>query len=266
MKSIKCTACGFVGWSNAETCKGCGAPIVQRGSGFQSGPSYNSWNEPQEGENKRLAIAGLVLGIASMLTFGIGAISGIIVSVRAMRRVDREPWQYGGRGMAVAGLVLSIVSLVSAVPIGIIAAIAIPNVFAARMAANEASSVYSLRKISAAEAVYYSNTGKYGTLDELASQGLIGSDLGSGTKNGYRFTVELVPQTEIAPAGFEATSIPLTYKSSGRRSFYVDETSVVRAADNFGRPSSKLDEPLEARYEDPFGPPTRKRASRNVSY
>ena len=272
MKSIKCTECGFVGWSDADTCKGCGAPIVQRTSNFQPRPvptSYKSWDETEAGQKKGLAVFALVLGIVSFLTFGllgIGAFTGIIVASVAMGRVKHEPWQFGRRGMDVAGLVLSITSMVSAVPVGIVAAIAIPNLFAARMAANEASSVYLLRKISAAEGIYYANSGKYGTLEELDSQHLIDPDLGSGTKNGYKFTVELVHESATAPAGFEAKSVPVTYKSSGRRSFYVDETSVVRAGDNSGGPSSKLDEPLEARYENPFSSPSRQRVNRDLKY
>ncbi len=59
--------------------------------------------------------------------------------------------------------------------IGIIAAIAIPNLLASRRAANEASAISGVRTISSAEANYFSTsgTGRYGTLGQLAAQTMI---------------------------------------------------------------------------------------------
>jgi type IV pilus assembly protein PilA len=248
MKSTKCVECGFVGWSDVENCKSCGAPLSQRSTNSPQetpvyGSNYNSWNQPEESQKKGMAIAALVLGILSFLTFGligIGAITGIILAVIAMGKVRREPWKYGGRGMAIAGLVLSITSLVTVVPVGIIAAIAIPNLLASRRAANEGSALYTLRTICSAQLAYQSNFQKFGTLEELAANDLIDSKLTSGTKNGYKFTVVLND-----PEGFEVVGVPVSYGQSGIRSFYVDETFVVRGSDNNGGPSSKLDEPLD---------------------
>ena len=45
--------------------------------------------------------------------------------------------------------------------------------------------------------------------------------------------------------GFAAIGVPETYRNSGIRSFYVDESSVIRAGDNHGGPSTKMDEPLD---------------------
>jgi len=256
MKSTKCVECGFVGWSDAEHCKACGAPLSQRSHDLPpAAPVYNSNYNQQEGEKKGLAIFALTLGIISFLTFGllgVGAITGIILSCIAMSRVKRDPWQYGGRGMAIAGLVLSIVSLVSVVPVGIIAAIAIPNLLASRRAANEGSAMHSLRTISSAEMVYHSTrgNGKYGTLKELAAEGLIDSTLATGSKNGYNFTVELTTD-EMNYPGFAVVGVPIAYRSTGTRSFYIDETTVMRAGDNAGGPSTKMDDPLEMTYGYP---------------
>ena len=144
MKSAKCLQCGFVGWSDIEFCKACGAPLGQATPNYApTSAAYNSW-QPAEGEKKGLAIFALVLGILSFFTLGllgVGAIVGIICAVVAMRKVREEPWQYGGRTIAIAGLVLSITSLATMVPVGIIAAIAIPNLLASRIAANEGMAV-----------------------------------------------------------------------------------------------------------------------------
>ena len=198
MKSTKCVKCGFVSWADGPNCKACGAELSQHSHSLPlstpvSSVSYDQWDEP-ESPKKGLAIFALILGILSFFTLGllgVGAITGSIVGWVAMKRAKREPWRYGGHGMAIAGFVLSIVTLVSVVPIGIIAAIAIPNLLASRRAANEGAAIYSLRQISAAEATYQSNFGKFATLDELAAQNLIDPKLATGTKSGYNFAVEL---------------------------------------------------------------------------
>ena len=91
-----------------------------------------------------------------------------------MSRAKRDPWQYGGHGMAVAALVLNIVALVSFVPMGMIAAIAIPNLLASVGAANEGAAQSSLRTLHAAEATYQATkgAGNFGTLSELSAGGL----------------------------------------------------------------------------------------------
>src|ERR1700679_3107317 len=84
----------------------------------------------------------------------------------------------------------------------IIAAIAIPNLLRARIAANEASSVASIRTLNTAQISYnstYPTVGFASTLGALAgttctpptSAGacLIDTQLSSGTKSGYKFTL-----------------------------------------------------------------------------
>ena len=242
MKSKKCGACGFVGWSD-ENCKACGASLTTQ---------YTHWDQ-KEGQEKGLAIFALILGIVGFFTLGlllVGSIVGIIVAVKAMGRVRREPWQYGGRSIAIVGLVLNILAITNIGPVALIAAIAIPNLFASIRAANEASAIHSLRQIASAQAVYQSTFNKYATLEELAAQNLIDQRLGSGIKNGYNFTIELTTD-EMNVEGFAAVGVPETYRSSGIRSFYVDETSVVRAGDNHGGPSTKMDEPLNLNRDYP---------------
>src|SRR5215475_5790225 len=69
--------------------------------------------------------------------------------------------------------------------IGIIAAIAIPNLLASRRAANEGSAQQSLRTMMSAEATYYSTAGNgsYGTVSSLVNQQLIDTVLGNGVKS-----------------------------------------------------------------------------------
>src|SRR2546421_726717 len=64
--------------------------------------------------------------------------------------------------------------------IGIIAAIAIPNLLASRRAANEGSAQQSLRTMSSAEATYQATAGNgsYGPVSAMVTQNLIDSVLG----------------------------------------------------------------------------------------
>ncbi len=114
--------------------------------------------------------------------------------------------------------------------IGIIAAIAIPNLLASRRAANEGSAQQSLRTISSAEATYYSTAGNgnYGTFAFLMTQSLVDSVLGSGTKSGYNFAVTIAaPTTSFVGAGAPVTPTGVT--ATGTREFCIDETGVLRA-------------------------------------
>src|SRR6476661_6314655 len=85
--------------------------------------------------------------------------------------------------------------LIVVVIIGIIAAIAIPNLLAARRSANEGSAISSLRTLHGAQMTYQATSGggNYAsTLLALQTPGLIDSVLGGGTKSGYGFTMNAV--------------------------------------------------------------------------
>jgi prepilin-type N-terminal cleavage/methylation domain-containing protein len=126
--------------------------------------------------------------------------------------------------------------------IAIIAAIAIPNLVRARLAANEASAVGSLRTLSsgqhslqgsATSDVDKDGTGEYGSLDmlRLATPPFIDDNLGLGKKSGYLFTVTTTGVTDMDEILWEATAFPFSKNFSGNRTFYVDESGVIRASD-----------------------------------
>src|SRR5215212_9880275 len=84
--------------------------------------------------------------------------------------------------------------------IGIIAAIAIPNLLASRKAANESAAIGTLRTIVSAEATYQSTVGagKYGDSDALKTAKLIDDVVGDPTKekSGYKFTISTIGTDE----------------------------------------------------------------------
>jgi type II secretory pathway pseudopilin PulG len=191
------------------------------------------------------AVASLVIGIIGFFSFGIfllGSLVGMTLGIVALKKEGSEPSVYGGKGIAIAGIVMNIAALCMIVPLGIIAAIAIPNLLASRKAANEASAIQSLRVIMAAESTYQATEGmgKFGAMNQLTTARLVDSRLSSGTKNGYVFT--------ITPTGtdFEARATPLT-RSSGNRSFYISSTGEIHVA-AAGRPASAADPLLESFY------------------
>ena len=136
--------------------------------------------------------------------------------------------------------------LIVVVIIGIIAAIAIPNLLAARRSANEGSSVSALRTLHGAQMTYastYGNglfagtasatgTGDVVALTELGTPGLIDTPLASGTKSGYVFVGGRIDSTTTAPAQFMFSSIPqgaTGVTATGTRRFGVATDGVLRA-------------------------------------
>ncbi|MBV9924297.1 MAG: prepilin-type N-terminal cleavage/methylation domain-containing protein [Acidobacteria bacterium] len=119
--------------------------------------------------------------------------------------------------------------------IGIIAAIAIPNLLASRKASNEASAISSLRSFSSAEATYSSTvgSGSYGSLTNLTSNNLIDGKLAAAidvanAKSGYLFAINPSAATGGYAAGFTSGAAPAT-ANGGTRTFAGDESGVIVA-------------------------------------
>ena len=87
--------------------------------------------------------------------------------------------------------------------IGIVAAIAIPNLLASRRAANEGSAISALRTITSSEATYQSSTGNgnFGDLAELRAAQLVDFQLGGGSRSGYQFVATPTDMTTDAVTG-----------------------------------------------------------------
>ena len=117
--------------------------------------------------------------------------------------------------------------------IGIIAAIAIPNLLASRRAANEGSAQSSLRTVHSAQMVYQATAGGGAFAANLAAlngQGLIDTVLSSGTKSGYDFEV-----VEAAGSGLSAVfgvyaypTEPAGATATGTRTFGTTNVGVMR--------------------------------------
>jgi type IV pilus assembly protein PilA len=117
--------------------------------------------------------------------------------------------------------------------IGIIAAIAIPNMLASRRAANEGSALSSMRSIHSAQVTYLNTAGSgdYGTLADLGTEDLIDSDLGGGTRSGYTFDCPAGNLTSGSPPTYFATAVPTSIAPvtrTGHRSFAIADDGRIR--------------------------------------
>jgi type IV pilus assembly protein PilA len=149
----------------------------------------------------------------------------------------------------------------------IIAAIAIPNLLRSKMAANEASAVGSLRTLTTAQATYNSmyTVGFATTYAELGpgnnsclTANLIDAVLAAGSKSGYIFTAFVTTPNLTAPAVLAATGCPdgaatwsttanpVTCDSTGHRTFFVDQSGVIRFSPTAGCvPATVASAPLQ---------------------
>ena len=123
--------------------------------------------------------------------------------------------------------------------IGIIAAIAIPNLLASRRAANEGSAQQSLRTIHSAQSTYQATRGNGAYSVDLAGlygQNMIDTVLNTGSKSGYQFAI--VEQSGTGPtAVFGAKCYPTTTSGvaqTGTRRFGITEDGVMRGDTTIG--------------------------------
>ncbi len=128
----------------------------------------------------------------------------------------------------------------------VIAAIAIPNLMKARIAANESSAVSAIHAINTAEIAYstaYPTIGFSAAFSDLgpAAGGTcpgtptaacyIDSTLAKGTKSGYTFTYK--QDTSSTPStGYTINADPVTPFVTGNRHFYSDQFNVTHYNQN----------------------------------
>ena len=132
----------------------------------------------------------------------------------------------------------------------IIAAIAIPNLLRARIAANESSAASGVRTINTAEVQYYTNYGNIGYSANLANLGdaagtcstvvpistnacLIDNNLatngGGAGKSGYNFAaVAAATGGGTLLSQYAVNGAPIVFRQTGTRAFCSTEDAVVR--------------------------------------
>lgn len=126
----------------------------------------------------------------------------------------------------------------------VIAAIAIPNMLKARMSANEASAISSIRAINTAQVTYSVTYPGIGYADDLAKLGapangnvspanaglldwVLGCPQQPCPKSGYRFSI--VNVTGTPPTGYSVIGVPQQVGSTGQRGFCSDKMNPLLA-------------------------------------
>jgi len=130
----------------------------------------------------------------------------------------------------------------------IILSIALPQMSKSRMHAQEMGAIATLKTINTVETQYMSQFGEFASsLSQLGppasagapegkqNAGLISATLASGSSGGYNYTIT---QT---PGGYSVSAVPKAFGSTGRRTFYTDQSGIVR--ENWGQDPATASSP-----------------------
>jgi hypothetical protein len=104
---------------------------------------------------------------------------------------------------------------------------------------NESMAQTALHSIVGAQETYKTTegNGNYGTLDQLTTAQLISKEILQD--RGYKI------EMTVSGTRFEVRAVPTEYGKSGKRSFFIDETGVLRAGDLGGGPATISDKPVQ---------------------
>jgi prepilin-type N-terminal cleavage/methylation domain-containing protein len=118
----------------------------------------------------------------------------------------------------------------------LIITIAVPKFNSVQKHAREVAALQAIKTIHTSQVQFYSEYGRYATsLTELgppasghasaSAADLIGNDLASGEKQGYKFTVN------GNAGGYIINANPVVYGTSGDKSFFSDQTMTIHEND-----------------------------------
>jgi type IV pilus assembly protein PilA len=239
---MNCPYCSESIADDVQFCPNCG---TQMGSPLPGSPAYRAplpagFVAPTSGK----AIASLITGI--FFFFLPASIAAVILGHISLSEIRKSAGRLRGQGMAAAGLVLGYVGMAAIPFILIIAAIAIPNLLRARMAANEASTVGALRSYNYALGSYAAECPNVGYPASLANLGpavnsakdcnhagvldsVLAADL--PVRSGYTFHYNSGDANNLGQTTtFSISAEPVIPGNTGTRYFFVDQTGVIRAS------------------------------------
>lgn len=219
-----CAACGNNVADGERFCKVCGREVASTAPAVAGAPVATG-----AAVTSGKAIFSLVFGF---FPFPVSIVA-IVLGHISLSEIRKSAGRLKGEGIAIAGLVLGYLGIVTIPIVLIIAAIAIPNLLRARMAANESSAVASVRILNTAEVTFASNHPEAGytcSLSDLENAQLISHLLAEGRKSGYAFDLSgCSAATEGGPnVKYQVAAYPLTKNTTGVRAFCSDELAVVK--------------------------------------
>jgi type IV pilus assembly protein PilA len=117
----------------------------------------------------------------------------------------------------------------------IILSIALPQMSKSQIYAREMAAKANIKQINTVQVQYQSTYGQYatslsqlgppataGAAEDAQASNLLPPGLASGSSNGYNYTLS------GTPTGYSVIAVPKVYNNTGRRSFYSDQTGVIR--------------------------------------
>jgi type IV pilus assembly protein PilA len=125
--------------------------------------------------------------------------------------------------------------------IGIIAAIAIPNLLKSQQATRETAALEEVKKIGEAQVLYSvsKGRGKFASLADLGGQSLVNATIATGIKGGYIFTsVPVSGENQMAMFDTSAKPQSVGTFGTGNISYYSNETGHVYEAEGGEPPSA----------------------------
>ena len=223
-----CAACGNSLTADDKFCRVCGRAAS---AGIAVTPAVGTATPPANADTSGKAILSLICGLLFFIPFLF--IVAIVLGHLALSEIRKSAGRLKGEGIAIAGLVLGYIGIVGIPLILIVAAIAIPNLLRARMAANESSAIASVRTLEAAEVTYAAAHPEQGytcSLSDLADAASIKGPLATGQKNGYVFELTgCSAATEGGPnVKYQVVAYPLRVNQTGVRAFCSDESAAVK--------------------------------------
>jgi hypothetical protein len=213
-------------------------------------PGMQTYGQPlSEIPTDGKATTSMVLGILSLVCFGILAgIPAVILGHMSRSNIRQSMGRLKGDGMALAGLIMGYISVAYTIcMLFIIAAITIPNLLRAKMAANESTAQATVRTVSTAQIQYQATYSDVGYAPDLASLGgdpcnaataehacLIAGPIADLSctanhwcvKSGYRFMVQA--DEKHPHESFVITAVPEEPDRSGAKNFCVGTDGIVR--------------------------------------
>jgi type IV pilus assembly protein PilA len=222
-----CAACGNSVAAEDKFCRVCGK-VTPAGLGETPASSAQPPALARRTETSGKAIASLIFGL--LFPFPPSAIAAVIFGHLSLSEIRKSAGRLQGNGMAITGLVFGYAGL-AIIPFLIIAAIAIPNLLRARMAANESSTVASMRTLSVAEINYshaHPHAGYTCSLSDLKQS--IDGALVSGRKTGYVFELQgcVAGPESGANVSYQVVAYPISANQTGVRAFCSDESGLIK--------------------------------------
>ena len=185
--------------------------------------------EAQKKKTLGLAIASMVLSflfIIPLLGF-LFSLAAIILGIVALVKISNSKETLCGNGMAITGITVGAIGIFIIPIFALLAAIAIPNLLRARLSANEALAMATLRSINAAAQTYETVNHHYPenfSVLTYADPPYLAKDYSLEVTSGYKYQI---PAT-LDQNTFFATAVPEKKGTSGSRSFCVDDQGVLR--------------------------------------